>query len=183
MARTWYCTILGQDLGPLSFAELRELVRAGTLSRGDRVRAEGAHAWERAESIVGLFHEERVATPAPEEDPAPVAAAVVEPTSEPAGAADTDDRVRGARRTFLFIATVALGLAVVVAWNGLAARAERNRFPTPGHMRAANQPVGHWFFGFGPMSLFEYGLLWFDAVAVCAGVAYCGYRWRKAERE
>ena len=61
MGSRWFCRVLGEELGPLEFRNLREMVQAGTLREDDRVRRELAREWVRADSVIGLFHQEDVA--------------------------------------------------------------------------------------------------------------------------
>lgn len=62
MASQWFCRVLGQEVGPVSFKELAEMLRAGTLKETDPVRREGATKWTRAREVIGLF---RAATKEP----------------------------------------------------------------------------------------------------------------------
>ena len=55
MASRWYCQVLGEQLGPVPWSDLVELVRAGTVSESDLVRRDEQGAWEPAEKVVGLF--------------------------------------------------------------------------------------------------------------------------------
>ncbi|MEZ6064613.1 MAG: GYF domain-containing protein [Planctomycetaceae bacterium] len=53
--RGWFCRTLGEELGPMEFNELCEMVADGNLSASDEVRLGKEGAWEPAGSIVGLF--------------------------------------------------------------------------------------------------------------------------------
>lgn len=64
MSSRWFCRVLGEDLGPLEFRNLREMVRAGTLCEDDQVRRELAREWVRADSVIGLFRREDGSEPA-----------------------------------------------------------------------------------------------------------------------
>ena len=55
MASKWLCKVLGQQVGPVSFREMAEMVRSGTLKEDDPVRREGASQWTRAGEVIGLF--------------------------------------------------------------------------------------------------------------------------------
>ena len=55
MATEWYCRIMGQEMGPLSFDELIAVARWGRLSRNDTVRSGVNGNWVRAELVSGLF--------------------------------------------------------------------------------------------------------------------------------
>ncbi|MGC1272608.1 MAG: DUF4339 domain-containing protein [Planctomycetaceae bacterium] len=57
MSSQWYFRIVDEELGPISYPELIDLVRSGTVCEGDLVRQEWpADDWRRAESVVGLFY-------------------------------------------------------------------------------------------------------------------------------
>lgn len=49
----WYCRVLGQELGPMTFDELEEMVTAGSLHADDEVR-HGDDDWMRADRTRGL---------------------------------------------------------------------------------------------------------------------------------
>jgi len=51
----WYCQVLGQELGPMSFDDLLERAHSKQLSKNDLVRSDSESNWVQAESIVGLF--------------------------------------------------------------------------------------------------------------------------------
>ncbi|NQT11658.1 MAG: DUF4339 domain-containing protein, partial [Planctomycetes bacterium] len=79
MASQWFCRVLGQVVGPVSFQDLTEMVRAGTLSENDPVRRKESSRWTPAREVVGLFRaaESEVAEAAPADsetprEPAPV---------------------------------------------------------------------------------------------------------------
>ena len=59
MASQWYCQVLGEQMGPLSWSDLVDLVRLGTVGESDLVRREGQTAWEPAEKVIGLFRAAR----------------------------------------------------------------------------------------------------------------------------
>lgn len=59
MASQWYCQVLGEELGPVPWPDLVDMVRSGTISRTDLVRRESSGAWEPAEKVVGLFRAAR----------------------------------------------------------------------------------------------------------------------------
>jgi len=56
MATQWHYQTGGEELGPVSFRELIELVRSGTVTESDLVRSSWKPDWQRADSVVGLFH-------------------------------------------------------------------------------------------------------------------------------
>lgn len=59
MASQWYCQVLGEELGPIPWPDLVEMVRSGTVGRSDLVRREASGPWEQAEKVVGLFRAAR----------------------------------------------------------------------------------------------------------------------------
>lgn len=63
----WYCELGGQQHGPVSGVELKNLVVNGQLAKTDRVRREGMTEWVLAGQIKGLF----AVAPAPVESGAP----------------------------------------------------------------------------------------------------------------
>jgi hypothetical protein len=56
MATQWFFQDGGQVQGPVAFRDLVELVRARTLTEVDLVRSSWTSDWQRADSVVGLFH-------------------------------------------------------------------------------------------------------------------------------
>jgi hypothetical protein len=56
MATQWYYQNAGEERGPVAFRELVELVRSGTVTETDLVRSSWKAEWQRAYSVVGLFH-------------------------------------------------------------------------------------------------------------------------------
>jgi hypothetical protein len=78
MASRWYCRAFDQERGPISFQELVEMVREGTLTGDDRVRRESSKEWTRAREVIGLFRAaqmEAAGTKTPEPEPTPIAPA------------------------------------------------------------------------------------------------------------
>jgi hypothetical protein len=55
MSSKWYCKVLNEELGPILYSDLVEMVRAGTVGEDDYVKREGTANWERASTVVGLF--------------------------------------------------------------------------------------------------------------------------------
>jgi hypothetical protein len=53
----WYYASAGQEVGPVSFADLRQLVSHGELQYNDPVWTEGMPNWMEASSVPGLFAE------------------------------------------------------------------------------------------------------------------------------
>ena len=79
MASQWFCKILGREMGPVTFRDLADMVRAGTLTEEDPVRRKGAHEWTAAREVIGLF---RAAEQEPVEE-APPPEAELRPVSLP----------------------------------------------------------------------------------------------------
>ncbi|MFO1092599.1 MAG: DUF4339 domain-containing protein [Planctomycetaceae bacterium] len=51
----WHCRVLGQEVGPIGWSDLRELVESRQLGPNDRVRKENSIAWVPAATIDDLF--------------------------------------------------------------------------------------------------------------------------------
>ena len=64
MASRWFYKAFDQELGPVSFQDLAEMVRAGTLTEDDRVRREFSEDWTRARDVIGLFRAAKAGPPA-----------------------------------------------------------------------------------------------------------------------
>ncbi len=54
MAEQWYYRMFGQDFGPVSFDELKQLAELGSISADDEVRQSSAAAWSAAGSVTAL---------------------------------------------------------------------------------------------------------------------------------
>ena len=131
MASQWLCKVLGQEVGPVSFREMADMVRAGTLKEDDPVRREGASQWTRAREVIGLF---RAAAKEPararreaKTEPQPVQAPgkpkqAERPSAEP-------PRV-GRRRVLLGVGLV-VGLVLLVVAVSVWRANRRERFPEP----------------------------------------------------
>lgn len=61
MKDTWYCRCGDTERGPISFDEIFELAKQGTLKPSDSVRPDDNAEWAAASTIVGLFPEEAAA--------------------------------------------------------------------------------------------------------------------------
>lgn len=55
MGRLWYCRVLGEEFGPLSFRQLAKLVREGSVTAEDDVRPDFQDGWQSAHSVIGLY--------------------------------------------------------------------------------------------------------------------------------
>lgn len=90
MASQYFIQTDGQESGPFGFRDLVAFVREGKLVHSDQVRFSWTKEWQRADSLVGLFH---MAQKAPQElaqHDAPVTAPVVD---EPIPALPDDQAV------------------------------------------------------------------------------------------
>lgn len=84
MVRRWYCRVLGEQFGPLTFRELARLVRDGALSEEDDVRPDYQKHWQSADTVVGLYFTAfRAPGGAEDSDPNEVAVAFRPPESAP----------------------------------------------------------------------------------------------------
>jgi hypothetical protein len=63
MATLWCCKLHGRELGPMSFQELVELVRDGTVTAEVQVSRAGTLRWEPAWKVVGLFRAAGIVAP------------------------------------------------------------------------------------------------------------------------
>ena len=55
MASEWFCKVLGREMGPMSFPDLVEMARSGTLQEHDPVRRKAGGDWAAASDVIGLF--------------------------------------------------------------------------------------------------------------------------------
>jgi hypothetical protein len=132
MASQWFCKVLGQEVGPVGFREMAEMVRAGTLKKDDPIRRKGSDQWTPAGEIIGLFRAagKAAAETVPPEDDAraqPQQAA----TSADAAAPSAAKIPRPAKRRLLWIGGAALVVLSVAAgvWRWSSPRTPR--FPEP----------------------------------------------------
>jgi hypothetical protein len=117
---SWFYTRQGEQLGPVTFAELQAVARAGELNpRQDMAWMSGMSDWKPAGEIEDLF--EKRAEPQVVATPAPVADPYMPPQErEPAGIPGPDAVWPGARRrSFIFMTLlvpniVMLGLSLAV---------------------------------------------------------------------
>jgi serine/threonine protein kinase len=147
MASRWFYRVFDQELGPVGFQDLVELIRAGTLTEGDRVRRELSEEWQAARDVIGLFRAADAVRSEPERrsqqtggtqaaasgrtSAAAAATRLPAPAPvEPAAAA----RSRRVPVRALLGASGGVALAVVVVlavWSG-----RRERFPKPQQPKA-----------------------------------------------
>ncbi len=114
MASQWFCEVLGQEIGPVGFREMVEMVRAGTLKEDDRIRRDGTSEWIRAQEVIGLF---RAATKEPAKAQ-PQAKAQAKPTPAPVKAKEgqrpSAEPPRIGRRRVVLAGGFVLGLVILV---------------------------------------------------------------------
>jgi len=55
MASHWFCRVGDEEVGPVTFQEMAQMVRDGRLTEGDRVRREMSSEWVAARGVIGLF--------------------------------------------------------------------------------------------------------------------------------
>ncbi len=92
MATRWFRKEDGREVGPLSFQNLVEMIRAGTLSEDDRVRMEHQNRWIAARDVLGLLqaaklvpgqHTENQAGPIPAQGEIPLAVTAAKTAAAP----------------------------------------------------------------------------------------------------
>ncbi len=131
MPSRWFCKVLGQEVGPVSFPEMAEMVRSGTLKEGDPVRREGASDWIRAREVIGLFRaaarKPAAAAPEAEAEPKPAQPAGKTKEAEPPPA----EPPRIGRRQLLLAGGLVLGLLLLVVGVSAWRASRRERFPEP----------------------------------------------------
>ncbi len=55
MATRWFRKDDGREVGPVTFKDLAEMLRAGTLHENDRLRMEHGSQWVAARDVIGLL--------------------------------------------------------------------------------------------------------------------------------
>ncbi len=147
MASQWFCRVLGQEVGPVGFRDMIEMVRSGTLKEDDQVRRKETTEWIPARDVIGLFRtaqkqkaepvtSEAEAGPAP--PPTPTAAQAGErPAAEPR-------RIR--RRHVLLASGIVLAFVVLTAVVSVWRSRQSERFPEPqaGKPRPLDQMTISW---------------------------------------
>ena len=132
MASQWFCKVLGQEVGPVGFREMAEMVRSGTLKKDDPVRRKGSDQWAPAGEIIGLF---RAAGKAAAERVPPKEDARARPqqaaTSADAAAPSEAKIPRLAERRLLWIVGAILVVACVAAGVWRWSSAGTPTFPEP----------------------------------------------------
>jgi hypothetical protein len=142
MASQWFCKVLGQEMGPVSFPDMAEMVRSGTLKEDDPVRRKGTPDWIPAREVIGLFRAAKT-QPAQAAPAAGETEGVSAPseTEEPAQPPAQPPRI-AKRQVMLGIGLVVAMLLVVglvTAWRS--GRSERFPEPQTGKPRPADGKV------------------------------------------
>ncbi len=132
MASQWYCKVLGQEVGPVGFPEMAEMVGSGTLKEDDQVRRKGTTQWIPARDVIGLFRAAQKQTAEPVESEAK---ARPERLPTPT-AAQADERAAGKlrrirRRRVLLTGGMVLALLALTALVSLWRSRQSERFPEP----------------------------------------------------
>jgi hypothetical protein len=147
MASQWFCKVLGQEVGPVGFRDMIEMVRSGTLKEDDPVRRQGTSKWTRAREVIGLFRTAQKQAPEtvpsqarakPERAPPPTAAQAGErPAAKPR-------RIR--RRRVLLTSGIVLAFFVLTALVSVWRSRQSERFPEPqsGKPRPLDQMTISW---------------------------------------
>lgn len=118
MASQWFCRVLGQEMGPLTFQGLVQMVHSGTLTEDDPVRRMESNEWTAAREVIGLF---RAARQQPAE---------AEPAQGPGAPDTTEDPSPKSRRIGKRELTwggggLVLLLAILAVWGWWATRTPR----------------------------------------------------------
>ena len=189
MATTWYFKVLEMEMGPVSHSELVDLVRDGTIAEDDWVRRETEAKWTRASDVVGLFRaarqqrQEMPVAQAAAKPPVNLAPQNELPVVQPKHSDSDNERAmrQGSQRQIsaqvLTNAIVGLLIVAVAGWFIWCDYTQSVRYPAPAALKE-KKPDGFHFFGWGPLSAIEYGLLWFDSVVVAYfAVSFVLRRW------
>jgi len=193
----------GRETGPFSHDELLAAVLLGELSEDDQVRAEGSSLWLSARRVKGLFQEDSavgaearsgkhdgsagdgIGVPSYGGTAGAAQAAYERQLAAlQAGAAGDLDTETARRSSSGSIGwwqgdvgwEVWLGVALILTAIVYTVWVPSEQFRFPPSQRGGNMtPAGYDFFGTGPWSVLEYGLLWFDAV-LAVGMLLFGRR-------
>lgn len=198
MASQWYRQTPDGELGPFVFAELVESVRAGMVQSDGLVRRAGQSQWQRAGDVIGLFRAARLAAGPPvavgsERDatepqrPLDIASrksshqvgrVVADAPSAISQSTTRSPRLLSAELTAGRVVGVIAGVlvAVVAAAAGWYQYREATRFPLPAGLRL-QPPTEYLFFGWGPLTLAEYIVVWADACLAGTFLAYLAISW------
>jgi hypothetical protein len=164
----WFYRIGGEESGPHSFDELAELVRSGRITEEVSIRRQGADRWTPASEVVGLF---RAARREPAADVSPLVESPAEPSPAVApprakrSEEDAEESEPPVRRRGLpiAVATCVLGVGIAIGTGWQVTRREVPRF------QRLPPPAPIYFFGFGPLTRFDYIVCWADVMGVAAG--------------
>ncbi|MEZ6060571.1 MAG: DUF4339 domain-containing protein [Planctomycetaceae bacterium] len=187
----------GRETGPFSREELLAAAMLGELTEGDLVRSEGSSLWLSARRVKGLFPEdaavggeaelakrihaesEGIGVPSyPGTAAAAQAAYEAQLRALESGGTDADSGRRSKNRRAAWWQgdvgwEVWLGVAVILAAIVYTVWVPSEQLRFPQSQRGGNMaPAGYFFFGTGPWSTLEYGLLWFDAGLVVGALLF-----------
>ena len=133
MPSQWYCKVLGQEVGPVGFPEMAEMVRAGTLKQDDQVRRKGTTQWIPARDVIGLFRVARKESAQPAEPTPPAAKPMLAPAPDKPAAPQPPPAPprRTRKRQVVAGAGLVLGLLLVVVLVSAGRSRQSERFPEP----------------------------------------------------
>lgn len=132
MPSQWYYKIGEKEAGPVTFQQLVEMVRAGTLVADQRVRRDLTQEWTAARDVIGLYRAAGVAkTPIDAAEPASPPAQAVSasagasavPRTPPPAGADRPGGRRPGRRVWEACAVVAVLIGSAGAYRAWSGRA------------------------------------------------------------
>lgn len=185
--RSWYYAAQGQQQGPLSEAELRDLIARGGVTADTLVWSDGMAAWEKAGRIPGLIPGAATAAPPPMAQPAGY---------NPGGYATYDDgqALQGARLSIDIGLWSYLGwtllygigqiFVIPAPWTATALYryvAERTKVPGRGRLGFAGQPLDIWYVLMGIALLMYVSaggfIIQLVAIAATAYLSWMVLRW------
>jgi hypothetical protein len=130
MRAEWYYTSGGQELGPVSGRELKEIASAGRIQPTDEVWREGMANWQSAASVKGLFPAE----PAAAAQPQPPSPANAPPTPSPIPTFQPATTRKKAGRPLVFQILMLSGagcliISLFVPWWSVSIKIESDKAP------------------------------------------------------
>ena len=96
MAAQWNYKKDGEECGPVSSQELKQLVAQGDLTSADLISREGSGRWLEARQIKGLFKESTIPTTEAKQSSVPTPVAALAESERPAGTDDSPASSPGA---------------------------------------------------------------------------------------
>ncbi len=183
MTTRWCCRLLQNELGPMEFDELRELVVSETLGPGDLVRRETDEVWTVAsqcpELRTALGRQKNSPPTRRQPNHRPIAAQnkitadedseSLAPQSNSEVATPLDVPIRSAEaqspRQYWMGWCLTAGLLLLLFLLDRFIASTTPTFPAPRQVRE-QLAVLNWFVGTGPWSPWEYRLLWVDSLVI-----------------